>query len=275
MHNPTVGAIFRQTYIRQVFEELVDQKGYIKAFYHGYGTEVCGPIPGHTQSEFGQLQSSYERSCPFAYNPKKAASTLKSHGWNVVKGGVDTCARPGTGSSRCGGGIAKGAQLEFNYVYATGNQPAVDSIVAQASDSEQVGIKFNLSGTTTAGILSTLVACTATQPSCKWQIANLAGSFGFYPNFYPVSSSVFETGGGENTDNYSNATMDRLIGDVPTSIVNPLGALYRYEDFATKQLPLIWQQKGDYEVSAVSDKLHGFTPNLILNVLPSEWSLSN
>ncbi len=43
LHNPTVGPIFSQTYIRQALEELVDQPGNINAFYHGFAAHDLRP----------------------------------------------------------------------------------------------------------------------------------------------------------------------------------------------------------------------------------------
>lgn len=272
LNNPTAaGATFRQVYFRQVLEELVNQKSNIKNFYHGYATEVCGPVPSLATSQFGELQSPYEKSCPFAYNPAKAASTLKAHGWTVVPGGVDTCANPGTGPHQCGAGIPQGTKLQFNYVYATGNQAAENSIDAYVSDAAKVGIQFSLRGTTVAGIFSTLVKCKPSQPSCNWEVANLAGSFGFFPNFYPVSAAVFGTNGGQNSSNYSSLKMDKLLEATRLRSKNPLAALYRYENYATSQLPLIWQQKADFELAAIKSNLHGFRANLVLFPEPSLW----
>ena len=90
LHNPKVGAIFSQPYIRQALEELVDQPGDIKAFYHGLAAQTCGPVPIAPPNS---LASSFEKSCPYSFGVSKAIKLLKSHGWHVVPNGVDTCQR--------------------------------------------------------------------------------------------------------------------------------------------------------------------------------------
>ena len=142
-HNPKVGAILRQTYFRQVMEMLIDQKGVIKSFYGGYAQTTCGPVPF---SSVGDLADSYEHSCPYSYNPIKAVTLLKSHGWHIVPNGLSTCADPGSGASQCGAGIAKGAALRFTFAYATGVEALTRSVEVFKSDAEQAGIQYNLSG---------------------------------------------------------------------------------------------------------------------------------
>ena len=50
---------------------------------------------------------------PFPYSVSAAGNLLKSHGWNVVPGGISTCAKPGTGAGQCGAGMPAGTKLTF------------------------------------------------------------------------------------------------------------------------------------------------------------------
>ena len=89
--------------------------------------------------------SSYEKSCPFSYNPSKAVKLLQSHGWKIVPNGVSYCNNPGTGSSQCGAGIQKGAKMQFKFVYANTSVPLAESVQTYKSEAEAAGkIRYNL-----------------------------------------------------------------------------------------------------------------------------------
>src|ERR1700728_5445893 len=75
------GAIFRQLYMRQAMEHLINQAGYISAFLEGYAYPTYGPVPQKPSSNF---VSPEEQQNPYPYNPKDATSILTQHGWHVV-----------------------------------------------------------------------------------------------------------------------------------------------------------------------------------------------
>lgn len=268
LNNPTVGPIFRQTYFRQVLEELIDQTGDIHAFYAGYGNETCGPVPTVPPNP---LASAYAKSCPYSFNVAKAKATLKAHGWDVVPGGTDTCARPGTGSDECGAGITKGQKLEFQYVYATGLTSFTNTVETEKSDSARAGVTLNLKGTTFDQSVAIATICTPKQSSCSWQIANHGGGWVYSPDYYPTGEELFSTGAGSNTANYSNAKMDSLINDSTLAAGNPQGTLNAYQNYAVDQLPVIYQAQPDYQLNMINKKLHGFSFNSYLNIIPSLW----
>jgi peptide/nickel transport system substrate-binding protein len=248
LNNPTVGPIFSQTYIRQALEELVDQTGDIKAYFHNYAAETCGPVPIVPPNS---LASSYEKSCPYGFNVSRAISTLKSHGWKVVPNGVDTCTRPGSGSSDCGPGVARGAKLEFQYVYATGVEAVTESIEQEVSDSAKAGVKLVLHGTTSNQAISTASVCTKTQAACSWQIVNWGTGWDYAPGIYPTGEDLFATGGGFNISNYSNPTADKLI-QATFNAGNDQQTLTNYQNFITGQVPVIWEATPPFELAVVN-----------------------
>ncbi len=267
-NNPIVGPILRQTYMRQAMEMLVDQKGVISAFYGGYAQPTCGPVPFSSE---GDLSDSYERSCPFSYNPSKAISLLKSHGWHVVPNGVTTCTSPGSGANQCGPGVKAGAKLQFTFNYATGVEALVRSVQVFKSDAAKAGIQYNLIGGSFATVSSIAVPCKSSQSTCKWQLGDWGEGWLYTPNFYPAGEVVFETGGGGNTGSYSNSVNDANI----RANVGPGGgqaALNRYQNYLTNQVPFIWQQDAPYELTEVKSTLGGVTPqNIYFGVLPENW----
>jgi len=270
-HNPTVGTILSQSYVREALEELVDQQGVIKAFYHGYAVQTCGPIPLTPGDPY---VSSYEKSCPYSFNVNKAKQLLASHGWKVVVGGVTTCARPGAGKSECGAGIAAGAKLEFSFVFATGNVPLDESVQVYKADASQAGVVYNLSGQSFASVSGLALPCTAKQSTCGWQIADWGAGWLYSPDFYPTGEEIFATGAGGDTSNYTNKTDDTNIA---ASVAPGAGqaTLDRYQNYLTSQVPFIWQPNAPYQLTEVSTKLKGVVPqNIYFNLLPEQWSFS-
>jgi peptide/nickel transport system substrate-binding protein len=268
LHNPQVGPILSQTYIRQALEELVDQKGDIQAFYHGDAAETCGPVPIVPRST---LTSAYEKSCPFSFSVQRAIKTLKAHGWKVIPNGVDTCQHPGTGANQCGAGIAAGAKLEFQYIYATGVQAATQTVENEISDSAKAGIKIEAHGTTPQQAISAAVPCKPKQASCSWQI--VGASWDYAPAIYPTGEDLFATGGGFNLGSYSNAQADKLI----KATFNPgidQSTLNAYQNYLTNQIPVIWQPNAPFQIAVVNSKLKGFDYDVFEYLNPSDWSLT-
>ncbi len=113
------GQIFKQLYFRQAVQLLVDQPLYNKKIYKGYGVGTYGPVPSQPPNTF---VSHEVQNNPYPYNPTKAVSLLKDHGWKVVPNGTTTCQSPGTGANQCGAGIPAGAKLAFNLQYAIGTR---------------------------------------------------------------------------------------------------------------------------------------------------------
>jgi len=49
-------------------------------------------------------------------------------------------------------------------------------------------------------------------------------------------------------------------------------ALYAYEDYLSKQLPVLWMPQLDAQISAVNSKLHGVYPqDPDGNIYPENW----
>jgi peptide/nickel transport system substrate-binding protein len=266
-NNPTVGPIFKQAYIRQAIETLIDQKGIIKTFYAGYGTPTCGPVPATPKTPWA---SSYEKSCPYGYNPAKAVSLLKSHGWNVVPGGVSSCSDP----AQCGPGIKKGARLEFNFVYSTGNTAFENSIATIKSDAEKAGFKYDLKGEPFGSVVSLSAACgpgtSSPKANCDWQMSDWGG-WGYEPDYYPTGDLLFVTGAGANYSSYSNAKANQLIAATQLA-GDSTKAMNDYEAYMVDQVPFIWGPNRDFQLSEINKNLQGTTPqNAEFNIWPELW----
>jgi peptide/nickel transport system substrate-binding protein len=254
--NGAAGAIFSQLYFRQAFQSLVDQPAYIEKIDKNYGEPTYGPVPVEPPT----WASSTERSNPYPYSVAKATSLLKSHGWKVVPSGTSTCTKPGTASNECGAGIAKGAQLDFNLVYASGNSQLTELMDDEQSSWAQAGIKINLSEQD----FNSVVAL-ASPTSKSWEMANWGAGWIFAPDYYPTGGEIFATGAGSNSGDYNNTNNNTLIAETHTSSSSaPFDA---YQNYLAKQLPVVWQPNPLTIVEVVKnlhvpaiDPLEGITP---------------
>jgi peptide/nickel transport system substrate-binding protein len=266
-NNPKLGPMFKQLYIRQAMQELMDQNGITKTYFGGDGYPDCGPIPTEPPNSF---VDAYAKSCPFAYNPARAAQTLAAHGWKVVKDGVDTCTSPGTGPTQCGAGIAAGTKLEFPYIYITGGIAFPKSRVQVASDFDQAGVKLDLKPMTANAAYATATACTPSQAACSWGIFNAAWVYS--PDYYPSGEDLFATGAGSNYGSYSDPKADQLIAATNlASSQSPQQALDAYQDYLVQQIPVIWEA-GGYAPTEYKTDLHGVSPfNVFGAINPEDW----
>jgi peptide/nickel transport system substrate-binding protein len=266
-NNPKLGPMFKQLYIRQAMQELMDQNGINKYYFDGDGYPDCGPIPSEPPNSF---IDSYAESCPFAYNPSRAAATLAAHGWNVVKNGVDTCKSPGTGPTQCGAGIAAGTKLEFPYIYISGGIAFPKSRVQIQTDFALAGIKLDLKPLPGNEAYATATACTPSQAACSWGIFNTGWVYS--PDYYPSGEDLFATGAGSNYGSYSDAKTDQLIA--ATNLLTseaPQQALDAYQNYLVQQIPVIWEG-GTYNLTEYKTDLHGVAPfNVFDAITPEAW----
>ncbi len=263
--SPQLGAIFKQLYIRQAMEHLINQAGYISAFLEGYAYPTYGPVPQQPASAFVSRQ---ETENPYPYNPMEAVNLLKQHGWKVVPGGTDTCTRPGSGSNECGAGIASGAKLTLAFEYTTGSLAEDEEVDSLQSAFAQAGVKMSTSDApfpTVAGSMTP--GCT--KSSC-WQMSYVGEGWLFDPGFFePDGAILFGSNGPSNLGGYSNPTADSLINKLGSG---GLSALYTYQDYLAKQLPGLWMPQADTAIAAVNSKLRGAYPlDPLENLYPQDW----
>jgi len=262
--SPEVGPILKQLYVRQAMQHLINQAGYISSFLQGYGNPTYGPVPLVPNSQF---VSSAERQNPYPYNPATAVALLRDHGWKVVANGTDVCTRPGTAANECGAGIASGAKLSFSLEYSTGTQGVDEEVASLQSSFSQAGIQLSLSGATFDTVVGDDTSCT--KPGC-WQLNYYGQGWYFNPGYNdPDGSAIFQSAGDANEGGYASPTADSLMAKLPSG---GYPALYSYENYLAKQLPVLWMPQFDFQISAVSDKLQGVYPqDPDSNIYPENW----
>jgi peptide/nickel transport system substrate-binding protein len=262
--SPQVGAIFDQLYVRQAMQHLINQAGYISSFLQGYGNPTYGPVPLVPSSKF---VSSAEKQNPYPYNPPAAESLLRAHGWHIVPNGADVCTRPGTAADDCGANVPAGAKLSFSLQYSTGTQGVTEEVAAMQSAFSQAGIQLSLSSSSFDTVVGNDVPCS--KSGC-WQLNYYGQGWFFDPGYNdPDGSVLFASGGADNGGSYTNPTAD---SDMSKLTSGGYPALYDYENYLAKQLPVLWMPQFDQQISAVSSKLKGVFPqDPDGNIYPENW----
>ena len=267
-NNPKVGPILRQLYFRQAFQHLVDQTGWIHAYYDGLGVPTYSPVPASPANPYSDAKASVN---PYPFSVPTARALLAAHGWKIVPGGVTTCARPGSAAGDCGAGIKAGQPLEFTLMYPSG-LPYTDASMADLqSVARQVGIEISLDQMTQATIAATIEPCAPSSPACSWEIGQYGTAWLFEPDHYPTGDEIFQTGALGNVNNYSDPAIDKLItATTTTSASGARAALNAYADQVRLQLPDFWQPSPGTLVT-VQSNLRGFSPNAYGFINPEEW----
>jgi peptide/nickel transport system substrate-binding protein len=254
-YNAQVGPMLRQLYVRQAMEYLIDGPQIISKVYQGYADPGAGPVPVQA---FPQWASPLEKSGgPYPYNPAKAISLLKAHGWKVVPNGTTTCQSPGTGASDCGAGITAGEALSFQLLYSSGQASMDEQEAAIQSSEAQAGIKIALKSEPFNTLVGQYGVCSASShpaSGCSWQLVDE----GYLPyNLYPAGSSLFNTGGVNNNGGYSTPEEDSLVN--ATEYGSSTQAFFQYEDYTAEQLPWLWLPL-ESNVWVYKSNLGGFAP---------------
>ncbi|MGO9079316.1 MAG: ABC transporter substrate-binding protein [Streptosporangiaceae bacterium] len=266
-NNPTFGKVFRQLYVRQALQEVTDQVGMDKSIYRGYSEPTSGGVPTTPSNQWTPpVQNDNTGQGPYPFSTSTAKSLLTSHGWSE-SGGVMVCQKPGTSSSECGSGIAKGTQFKFTLDWATGTATTQQQVAVFKSDASQAGIDVNLVGQTFNTIIGESTPCKP-GPKCTWDGLMYGGWLFNGPGFEPTGEPLFETGAGSNSGSYSNPQMDKLIGETHTS--SSLTVFHNYATYAAEQLPFQWMPN-PYAIQAVSTKLHNVAFNSFGTLLPEYW----
>jgi peptide/nickel transport system substrate-binding protein len=266
--SPKTGPIIAQPYIRQAMQSLIDEPAYLKGPLEGYGHTDYGPVPVIPANPY---IDAYEAKGPWPYSPAQAARLLSSHGWAVKHGGVTTCTSPGSGAGRCGAGIAAGTPLSFSLQYATGVVWVGEEMQALKSSFAQAGIQISLTEEPFDSLISLLTPCTKTQASCSWQMLDYGGGWTYGVDPYPTGDQLFATGSGSNSSNYSDPEADKLIA----ATVHGPGTLTAFENYMADQIPVLWLPQPVYQISEISNNLHGTMPQSpIESLTPENWYLT-
>jgi peptide/nickel transport system substrate-binding protein len=267
-YNPVNGPIFRQLYVRQAMEDLIDRPLLVSKVFAGYADPGNGAVPVNYGQQWDTALE--KNGGPYPYSPSKAIALLKSHGWKVVPGGTDTCQRPGTGPGECGAGITADEPLAFTMLFASGSDDFDEQNADVQSTEALGGIKITLKGEPFNTLVATTGTCNASShPAsiCSWQLQQ----YGYDPyELDPNGSSLWNTDGVSNYGGYSSPEMDSLIN--ATEYGNSSSAFAAYENYAAEQLPVLYLPDPDF-IWIYKKNLAGAFPSnpFSVNLDPETW----
>ena len=272
--NTQVGPIFKQLYVRQAMQSLVNQKQIIKDYYVGGAGKVNnGPVPNTPGNPFlTKLEANQNGVYP--YDPAKAVALLKDHGWTVHKGGTSVCSKAGTGATDCGAGITQGEKLQFSFLYASVGSVFTDEMTSLVSGwKQQAGIDAVVKTPEPFGD----VVGDAYTPGFSWQLDNWGAGWIYAPDYLPTGEELWQTGASSNTGNYDSAEANSLIKATTTapSAKAEITAIDKYENYLANQLPVLWMPNAPQQLTIYNKKLSGLVPQGIFDELyPEDYRLS-
>ncbi|HXC81430.1 MAG TPA: ABC transporter substrate-binding protein [Trebonia sp.] len=263
------GPIIKQLYFREALQLMMNQAAVISGPLHGYGQFTVGPVGTYPPNPY--LSSQGKAGDPFPYNPTMAKQLLTSNGWTVVPNGVTTCTDP----AKCGAGIKQGQGLSFTLPYATGTTWIEQEMTQLQSNASQIGIKLSLDPRPFNQVTALAAGnCVVAHISCNWDMGNWGGGWTFVPDYYPSGETLFLSGSGANSGGYTNAQNDSMINATLTTAST--GPLDSWQDFLAKQVPVVWQPNGVYELTEITSNLRGVIPqSTTLNLNPENWYFVN
>ncbi|MGH3097856.1 MAG: ABC transporter substrate-binding protein [Streptosporangiales bacterium] len=264
-NNPELGPTFRQLYFRQALQMTINQPVAVKSAHRGYAYEQYGPVPPRPKNKWLSAEAK-DGKAVYPHNLHKAKKLLTSHGW-AMQGGVMTCTSPGTGPGGCGKGVKAGTKLAIDFEYSNGEAAFTQIMQQLQSDASKIGIKLNMSSKPFNSVIGAAVPCKPSQKKCDWQVENW-GSWVWAPDYLPTGESLFQTGAGSNAGSYSDPKMDKLIA--ATEHTNDPQAMYKYENYAMEQLPVIFESDS-YTVGAVATDVGGYVHNPLETLVPEYW----
>jgi peptide/nickel transport system substrate-binding protein len=99
------------------------------------------------------------------------------------------------------------------------------------------------------------------------------GGWVYSPDYYPTGDELWSTGAGSNSGGYTDPVTDQLI--MATESSNDVHAMYTYEDYVAKQLPVVWMPVAYVQLSEINTHLQGTQPqDTLQQIYPENWSWS-
>lgn len=263
--NPKTGHIFKQKYIRQAMQHLIDQEGISKVIWNNMAAPTCGPVPQEPGS------AGTTKGCVYNYDPAKAEQLLKDHGWDVKKDGITTCAKPGSGEGQCGEGIKAGEKLSFTVISQSGFT-ATSRMFAELKSSF-AGVGINLDIREVPDSVAESQACKEGDANCAWDMSFFGSQSSWYYPVYASGERLFQTGAPVNLGSYSDKKADELIEASMRS--DDPKALQSYNDYLAEDLPVLWMPNPVNRVSAWKANIEGIAPqDPMLYIFPQDWKIT-
>ncbi|MFI6597292.1 peptide ABC transporter substrate-binding protein [Nonomuraea sp. NPDC050536] len=257
-NNPKTGALFKQPYLRQSLQMLIDQPTISKVIWSDMAAPTCGPVPAKPGAPAGQ-------GCAYAFDPAKAKQLLEANGWKVTPDGQTTC----QDAAKCGDGIAAGTPLSFTVTSQSGFTATSKMFAEIKSQMSKLGIQLAIKEVPDS--VAVTPACKPSDAKCSWDMSFFGSQGSWYYPAFASGERLFQTDAPVNLGSYSNPEADQLIDKAQFSA--DAGALTAYNDFLAKDLPVLWMPNPVYQVSAYKSDLQGVDPQDPMNLMYfQDWS---
>jgi peptide/nickel transport system substrate-binding protein len=137
------------------------------------------------------------------------------------------------------------------------------------SDFAQAGIALDLvSNPSFEEVIGNATPCTAGK-SCGWDIEYWGYGWIYAPDFYPTGDQLWASAAPSNYGGWHDPMTDHLIA---ATEAGALPAMYPYEDYLARQLPVIWLPTQYLQLSMIDSRLVGTQPQDPLgNLTPENW----
>ncbi|WP_223198728.1 peptide ABC transporter substrate-binding protein [Solihabitans fulvus] len=265
-NSPKSAPLFKQAYVRQALQMLIDQPTISKVIWAGTASPTCGPVPRKPGAD-GSADG-----CAYSFDPAKSKQLLESHGWKVAPDGQTTCQRAGAGPDQCGDGIAEGTPLAFTVTSQTGFAAATKTFAEIKSQMTKLGIDLTIKEVPDS--VAVTPACKPTDANCSWDMSFFGAQGSWYYPAFASGERLFATGAPVNLGSYSNPEADRLIE--ATQFSGDDSSLKAYNDFLAKDLPVLWMPNPVYQISTFKSGLQGVEPQDPMNgMFFQDWSWKN
>jgi peptide/nickel transport system substrate-binding protein len=266
-NHPELGPVYRQLYVRQALQHLVDQEQISDVIWKGAALPGYGPVPQNPESDF---LSDEQKANPYPFDPEAAAALLADHGWTAGSDGVLECTAPGDGDDECGEGVKDGQKLAITILTQSGSAETDNMFAEIKSTFDKAGVAVTIESAPLNTVLSSIAPCTADQPDCDWQLPFFGTAGSWYFGGYPSGERVFGTGAASNFGSYSDEELDTLMHD-STESTDP-SVMQEYSKYGAENLPVMWLPNPVYQVSVIKNGLEGTTQDPLASFHPQRWS---
>lgn len=264
--NPTMGAVFKQLYVRQGLQSAVDQKTISDKVWHGAAAPDYGPVPQNPPSDY---LSSVQSNNPYPYDLTAAEKYFTDNGWTKGSDGILACTNPGTGTGQCGAGITSGTQMKITVMTQNGSQETDNMMAAIKSAYSKIGVDMTIQDATLDSVLTEAQKCKSGS-DCSWQLVFFGTAGSWYFNAYPTGDHLWASGVKWNAGQYVDQKAFDLIN--ATLVSSDPNAEQQYSAYLAQNLPVLWMPNPVYQVSVVSNQLDIGTQDPAGDFYPQKWS---
>ncbi|WP_020657455.1 peptide ABC transporter substrate-binding protein [Amycolatopsis benzoatilytica] len=261
-HNPQLGKVFSQLYVRQAIQHAVDQDAITKVIWRGTARVGYGPVPQDNDTKY---LSPKQKTNPYPFDLDKSRQLLADHGWKPGPDGVLACADP----AECGEGIAAGTRLSMTMLTESGSDETDGTMQELRSELSKVGIDMKINAQPLNTVLANGTSCEPQDASCSWQLSYFGTQGSWYFPANPSGEELFSTGAGTNFGSYTDPKADKLIA--ATNLAADDQPMLDYSGYLAEQLPVLWLPNPPYQVSAIDTALHGVSQDPTAGLQPQRW----